>query len=53
MKLPDMPATYELTRSVPDHEVLLVFVNDDDAADFQDWLHDGGWKEFERWREDK
>lgn len=43
------PTTYELTRTVPDHEVLIVFVNDDDALDFRDWLADEGWRRFADW----
>jgi hypothetical protein len=44
---PGMPGQYEMTRDVPDHEVLLVFISDDDAQQFRDWLQDGGWLAFQ------
>lgn len=53
MKLPDMPGTFEMTREVPDHEILLVFNGDDDASQFRDWLQAGGWESFLRWRYDQ
>lgn len=47
MEFPDMPATYEMTRSVPDHEILLVFNGDEDALNFREWLEEHGWKLFQ------
>ena len=46
---PDMPQHRQLTQSVPDHEVLLVFGSDDHAVKFRDWLQDGGWPAFLDW----
>jgi hypothetical protein len=46
IQFPMMPGQYELIRDVPDHEVLLVFVSDDDAEQFRDWLTDEGWLAF-------
>lgn len=43
---PDMPSTRQLTQTVPDHEVLLVFNGDDDAQKFRDWLQEPGWQAF-------
>ena len=50
MTRPDMPTTYEMTREVPDHEVLLVFNGDDDATDFRDWLDYAGWENFAQYQ---
>lgn len=43
---PDMPATFELTREVADHELLLVFNSDDDAIGFREWLEDEGFDTY-------
>ena len=47
---PEMPREYELRRSVPDHELLLVFRDDDHAQLFADWLQGDGWAAFGSWR---
>jgi len=49
MPFPQMPQHRQLTQSVPDHEVLLVFTSDEDAARFRDWLQDSGWPSFGSW----
>ena len=46
IQLPDMPGQYELVRDVPDHEILLVFRDDDDATSFREWLEGEGWNAF-------
>jgi hypothetical protein len=43
---PEMPRQYQLQRSVPDHEVVLVFRDDEHAEMFAEWLHSGGWAAF-------
>jgi hypothetical protein len=37
--------------SVPEHEILLSFQNDDDAVKFFEWWYDdeGGWTTFAEW----
>jgi hypothetical protein len=46
---PEMPRQYELTRSVPDHELLLSFRDDEHASMFSDWLQGPGWEAFGTW----
>lgn len=46
IRFPEMPRQYKLTRGIPDHEVLLVFEDDDDAEQFRDWLQVSGWAAF-------
>jgi hypothetical protein len=45
-----MPTTYELTREVPDHEVLLVFNSDSEASEFIQWFEGPGKVNLETWR---
>lgn len=44
-----MPRTRTVTQTVPDHEVLLVFNDDDIAEKFADWLDTAGWPSFTGW----
>jgi hypothetical protein len=44
---PEMPRTFTQTRTVPDHEVLLSFRDDEHAEKFADWLEGDGWPAFE------
>lgn len=53
VRIPDMPATRTEVRTVPDHEVLLVFSGDEDAEFFRTWLHEAGWGAFGRWLDSK
>jgi hypothetical protein len=46
-----MPTTYELTREVADHELLLVFNSDDECSRFREWLEGPGWDGFKRYCE--
>lgn len=39
----------ELTLSIPEHQVLLSFVNDSDAELFSEWWNTEGWKRFKVW----
>lgn len=43
---PEMPTTYELTRSTADHELMLVFNGDDECREFYEWLCGAGWETF-------
>ena len=47
MDLPDI--IREIHATVPEHQVLLSFVNDDDAMTFFDWWEDEGAYLFEQW----
>lgn len=49
---PDMPRTHTFQRSVPEHELVLSFRDDDHAAKFHDWLEEIGWDQFTTWVED-
>jgi hypothetical protein len=46
VNFPELPTTFELIYEVPDHQILLVFNGDDEAADFLDWLSEKGWAQF-------
>ena len=46
---PQMPRQYELSRSVPDHELLLSFRDDEHASAFSDWLSEEGYDIFRMW----
>lgn len=35
-----------IRRNVPDHQVLIVFDDDEDAYAFRDWLFNKGFKKF-------
>jgi hypothetical protein len=43
------PTQFELMRDVADHEVLYIFTNDDDAAEFRTWMDLQGWELFANW----
>ncbi len=47
----DEPTTFEMAREIADHEVFIVFVNDDDALEFRNWLAAEGWYSFANWKE--
>lgn len=49
MQRPEMPRTRFVNLSVPEHEVLLVFNDDEAAARFADWIGGDGWQAFEGW----
>jgi hypothetical protein len=44
-----MPRTHTIVRSVPEHELLLDFRDDDHAVSFSDWLNEEGWLSFLAW----
>lgn len=46
---PEMPGDYVFTRSVPAHELLLIFRDDAHAIAFHDWLMESGWTAFCHW----
>lgn len=46
---PQMPQTRQVTQSVPEHEILLVFGGDEEASRFGDWLESSGWAAFTAW----
>jgi hypothetical protein len=39
--------------SVPEHQILLSFNNDEDALLFLDWWNECGWKAFAKWAKPK
>jgi hypothetical protein len=43
---PEMVRQQQLQRSVPDHEILLSFRDDQHAEMFADWLQGDGWAAF-------
>ena len=49
IEFPEIPRTVQETRTVPDHHVLFVFANDEDAQKFAEWMTDAGWPAFGYW----
>uniref|UniRef100_A0AB39AJN9 Uncharacterized protein n=1 Tax=Vibrio phage P018-4 TaxID=3229728 RepID=A0AB39AJN9_9CAUD len=43
----DLDIETETTLRLPEHELLLSFVNDSGAEKFQDWWHESGKESFE------
>lgn len=43
------PTRFEADLPIADHEVFIVFVNDNDALAFRDWLAAEGWNRFAEW----
>ena len=46
---PEIVQTEQITRTVPDHEVLLRFTSDAHADYFGDWLIEQGWTAFRKY----
>ena len=43
----------EVEREVEEHEVFLSFNSDDEAVQFEYWLHDAGFKAFQVWNKEQ